>query len=187
MAKLMLIKEAIENGKNVLDNVAGMYDSAMSVYGAFDGATEFEQRNRSLELVIVNGTEHELRFNDEHFDSGTWFTSPKPLNIQSGDVSIAFVANRQGSVLTGVTGGMKYEIVGTGKYLLMGFTNPQVGSYKNFIAVGGNDRTAQWAYDNSFDDSVKNEYVDGYHLTCTLHEGSRTPYRRMQYAINQLE
>ena len=74
------------------------------MYRKFEGATEFKERHRSLELAIINGSSKELRFSKEHFDSGTWFVSPEPLVLKPGEASIAYVASRPGSILTGVTG-----------------------------------------------------------------------------------
>ena len=98
------IRAAIEAGRSVIDAVSGLYDSAINFYGKFEGALEFKNRHRSLELVIINGCSKEIKFSNEHFDSGTWFVSPKPLDLKPGEASIAYVANRQGSVATGVSG-----------------------------------------------------------------------------------
>lgn len=185
MAQLAAIQNAIATGASILDSVADVYDSAMRVYGAFDGATDFSQRHRSLELCIVNGTSKDLRFYEEYFDSGTWFTSPKPLIIPPGEVSVAYVANKQGSVCTGVSGGIKYEIVGSICYMLCGFTNPHMGSYKNFVAISWSDGTAKGAYDNCYDDTVKMQTIEGFSVTCTMHEPKKSPFRMMQYTVTE--
>jgi len=65
------VQAAIETGKSSTDAVGGLYDSAVSVYGKFDGARQLKDRHRSLELV-VNGTSNNLKYDGEYFDSGTW-------------------------------------------------------------------------------------------------------------------
>ena len=81
MAQLAEIQAAIEAGKSSINAVGGLYDSALSVYGRFDGARQLKDRHRSLELV-VNGTSNNLKYDGEYFDSGTWFESLNPVVIQ---------------------------------------------------------------------------------------------------------
>lgn len=145
-----------------------------------DGARELKNRARSMELVIANGSKYPLKFCQEYFSSGTWFSQPD-LNVAPGDATIATVANRQGSVLTGVTGGMAWEIVGTRKYLILGFTNPCMGSYKTWIDVL--DRPdAKYGYDHSKDDSVKMYTKEGFALLAQL-KSSNIAHRRFVFGI----
>lgn len=182
--KLAAVQAAIAAGKDIVNDLAGVYDAALNFYGKFQGATDFKDRHRSLELALVNGCPNSLEFDSEYFDSGTWFTSPQPLVVGPGDTSMSFVANRQGSVMTGVTGGVKYRISGTNLALYMGFTNPEMGSYKNYVEVRPNDQPARYAYDNSNDDSVKirsNDY--GFRLTCTMRNPKISSFRLFEYTI----
>jgi len=43
------------------------------------------------------------------------------------------VANQQGSVACGVTGGIKLKVCGDNFYLYIGFNNPCIGGYKYFF------------------------------------------------------
>lgn len=185
MAQRAEIRAAMEAGKSSIDAVGGLYDSALSVYGRFDGAKELKDRHRSLELVVVNGTSNNLKYNDEHFDSGTWFESLKPLVIQPGKAAVAFVANRQGSFMTGVAGGLRFEIEGTGKYLVIGFTNPHMGSYKTSIHVCGSDKPAKYGYDHAEDDSIKFYKEQGFLLAARLSKAKKDAMKLMEYAISK--
>ena len=88
------LKAAITAGTDIINGLSGVYDAAMKFYGKFEGATEFENRYRSLELAIVNASDHDLEYDSAYFSSGTWFTSPLPLVIKPGEVCMGFVANR---------------------------------------------------------------------------------------------
>lgn len=184
MAQLAEIQAAIEAGKSSINAVGGLYDSALSVYGRFDGARQLKDRHRSLELV-VNGTSNNLKYDGEYFDSGTWFESLNPLVIQPGKAAVAFVANRQGSFMTGVSGGLRFEIEGTGKYLVIGFTNPYMGSYKTSIHVCGSDKTAKYGYDHAENDSIKFDKEQGFLLVALLGEAKKGAIKLMEYKISK--
>eukprot|EP00918_Siedleckia_nematoides_P076279 GHVU01166766.1.p1 GENE.GHVU01166766.1~~GHVU01166766.1.p1 ORF type:complete len:194 (-),score=34.70 GHVU01166766.1:550-1131(-) len=177
-----LIKAAKE-GLDIMDVIGDYYDKTIAIYKKFEGATEFKDRNRSLELLLVNATHHTLVFEEEYFDSGTWFWSPLPLNIKPGKSSIMYVADRQGSILCGVTGGLRYKIEGDNKYLYLGFTNPEAGCYKNFITVTPNKMGAKFGYDNAEDDTVKHLDVAGYHVQCTMKPPKKSDYKMFEYVI----
>ncbi|MCB0370123.1 MAG: hypothetical protein KDD45_12045, partial [Bdellovibrionales bacterium] len=65
-----------------------------------------------------------------YFDSGTWVYS-WPARIKAKTAVTGFVANGQGTWLTGVSGGLKLRVEGHDIFLGLGFTNPQFGGYKN--------------------------------------------------------
>lgn len=180
------IIKAAKEGYTVMDTLGYFYDDTLAVYHKFDGATEFKDRHRSLELLLVNGTTKPLAFEEEYFDSGTWFWSPLPLVIEPGKGSMMYVANRQGSILTGVTGGLRYRIQGENKWVYLGFTNPQAGCYKTFITVTSDKKGAQYGYDNAQDDTVKNFDVEGYHVQCTMHPPKKCAYKMFQYIIYEV-
>jgi len=141
-------------------------EEAVNVFNTLHGAKELKNRARSLELAIANGSKYPLRFSKEYFSSGTWYSQPK-LEVAPGETTIATVANRQGSWFTGVTGGMSWEIVGTGKYLILGFTNPYIGSFKTWVGVL--DRSdPKYGYDNSYDDSIKRKSENGFAVLAQL-------------------
>jgi hypothetical protein len=178
---------AVTDGRDVINEVGGIYDAALGFYQKLDGAAEFKERHRSLELVIVNATHEMLEFDSEYFDTGAWFYHPEPLRIHPGDVSILFVASKAGSFATGVTGGLKYRIGCTGKALFMGFCNPHIGSYKTFVAVDDQSQSAKWAYDECSDDSVKvRENDHGFRLTTRMREPKQSPYKLFEYTIKNV-
>lgn len=182
-AKVAALKEAISSGKDILGDMGEIVDKALAFYGKFEGALEFRDRHRSLELTVVNACRYTLEFDSEHFDSGTWFVSPQPLVIEPGNISVLYVADRQGSFCCGVSGGLKYRIAGSGKCLYVGFTNPHMGCYKTFVDVTGGSEGPQYAYDNSQDDTVKQKNAGGFRVTCTLKEGKKSPFKNFQYTI----
>lgn len=109
-----------------------VYNFAM----VFDGAKKLKKRYRSLELVIVNGlTNHSLKYSGFHFDSGNFFSHPTSRVIEPQSFTIATVANKQGSVLCGVAGGMAFKISGTSLYFIIGFTHPALGSIKSVVDI----------------------------------------------------
>ena len=190
LAAIAGIASAAEAGISVVETVDGVYDLAKKIYtdgSALDGAKEFEDRYRSLELTIVNGTTHKLEFEEggDYFDSGTWFTSFRPLVIESGQAALGFLANRQGSFLTGVTGGLRLNIEGTDLALFMGFTNPAIGSYKNSIHVWEASKEAKEAYECALDDSIKRHVENGYRLVALLAEPNEGGMKRMEFVITE--
>ena len=105
--------------------------------------------------------------------------------IKLGKAAVAFVANRQGSFMTGVSGGLRFEIEGTGKYLVIGFTNPYMGSYKTSIHVCGSDKTAKYGYDHAENDSIKFDKEQGFLLVALLGEAKKGAIKLMEYKISK--
>jgi hypothetical protein len=183
MAELALIAAAAGEGKSVADTVKGVYEE-LSI---LDGATEFKERHRSIELFIVNGTTTDLVFESggEHFDSGTWFSSLRPLVIKPGHGGLALVANRQGSLFCGVSGGLRLLMKGTPYALFLGFTNPQFGCMKTAIHVWDSSKTAQDVYEVAADDTVKRYTEHGYLLVATLRDSKKGGQRMMEFVISK--
>jgi len=181
LENLPAILEDFRKGNPIVEHVSNTYDAVMDLYDKLDGADAFKDRNRPLELTVINGLKKKLRFKNEYFNSGTFYVHPKPLDIPPGGVSPLFVTNRQ-AALTGVTGGLEYEIVGTGKSLVIGFTNPLTGGYKNFIDVGAG-LTAQYAYENSHDDKVKREPKGEFEISATKEKPKEGASMRFEYTI----
>lgn len=148
---------------------------------SLDGARELKDRHRSLKLVIANHYNRNLLFRKEYFDSGTMFSDPD-VKVAPGQVTVATVANKQGGFLTGVTGGMAFEIEGTGKYLIIGFCNPHSGSYKFSIGIA-NEPNAELGYNNSWDSSLKQATTDGFALVAKMAD-SKIAMRRFVYGIS---
>ena len=182
------IAGAAAAGKSAVDAVDGLYDLGKKIYTdarALDGAAEFKDRHRSLELTIVNGTANKLEFEQggDYFDSGTWFTSFRPLVVPPCTAALGFVANRQGSILTGVSGGLRLRIQGTNLALYVGFTNPQFGSLKTSIHVWDASKPASAAYDCTEDDSIKRATENGYRVSALLADPKEGGMRRMEFVI----
>uniref|UniRef100_A0A914VTJ7 Uncharacterized protein n=1 Tax=Plectus sambesii TaxID=2011161 RepID=A0A914VTJ7_9BILA len=97
-----------------------------AVVRGFDGALNIKDRHRSLQLTVLNNTPYTLRYSGVYFDSGTSYYDPCAV-ILPGKGCTSFVASKQGAILTGVTGGTKYKIVGSNNLsLYIGFCNPLV-------------------------------------------------------------
>ncbi len=179
------IKEAVLSGKDLINDAASnCYDAAVSFYHKLDGGSDFKDRHRSLELVIANASNETLEFDSEYFDAGTWFHHPEPLRLQPGDVTMLFVASNAGSLVTGVNGALKYRIASTDKCLFVGFSNPNIGSYKTYVAVDHQTQTARWAYERCEDDTVKVKPNDfGYQLTAKMRPPKQSPFKLIEYTI----
>lgn len=79
---------------------------------AFEGAWDIKDRTRSLQLTFVNGLkDKKLEYAGDYFDSGTWYETWKPQFLPDS-VMQGTVANSQGGIFTGVTGGIKLKISG---------------------------------------------------------------------------
>lgn len=109
----------------------------------------------------MNLATEDVVIEDTYFDSGTWYQTWLP-EIKGGMVVQGTVANSQGSWFTGVTGGMRLSIRGTGIYIYVAFNNPYSGSYKNYGELSYDWHPASYAYDNSQNNYPKNTYLGGY-------------------------
>ena len=166
-----------------------LYDSAISAYSRFDtGTQDFKEYHRHIEIAITNGVKYQLHYEDDHFDSGTFFEHPKPIDIEPGTASILYVTNKAGSVLTGVSGGLDYKIKGsTGdQHLYIGFSNPQTGSYKTFVSVG-TGKSAEWAYDQLDNADFKRVTENGFGVTAAIRPAKRGEYRTFDIVIVEEE
>ena len=146
---------------------------------------EFKSRFRSLELEIINDTSSELKLCEDFFSSGTWFQSFDPSVIKPHKTVTLYVANQAGSS-TGVTGGLKFAIRGTRKYLILGFNNPVLGSYKTSITVTTDaDLEAKHGYLTSKNDKAKKKEEKGYDLQATLYEAREGGKKLAVYKISE--
>ena len=118
---------------------------------------------RSIELRIKNRTNKDLKFNEEYFNSGNWLKALKPLDIPAHNESVGYAVNAFDGCLTGVSGGLRYELT-TDKqlFLYIGFTNPWIGCNKIFIDIDAEKKPASWPYDQSYDDLAKSSHKEGY-------------------------
>ena len=154
------------------------------LYGTLEESEDLKSRHRSLELVLVNGTTKPIRFHSEYFAHGTWFTQPNKLVTQPGSTSVSFIATT--GDWYGVAGGMRYIIEGTGKYLIIGFTNPDSGCYKTFIQCTSDAHLkAKHGYNHSFDDKVKFKREEGYTLAALIGEAKKGAMKLMEFIISE--
>ena len=144
-----------------------------SLYGHFIETKKWKGRTRKLEVVVINGTTKHLQFDEDYFETGHWFSAPPSLFLQPGSGVVGFAANRPG-FLTGVTGGMRWKIEGTSKYVVIGFTNPRVYRNKTFIQCTSEQKmTAKMGYKRTYDDRLKFEMVDGFVVSAIVHPGRK--------------
>ncbi|WP_455925447.1 hypothetical protein [Pseudomonas putida] len=185
------VQAAIDAGTDIVNSVVGLKDAVMNLYGSFEGAKAFADRHRSLEMVVVNATRRRLVWENSFFDSGTTFAGPMPLNVLPVDThepvgaTLWTVANGQGSVMTGVSGAGKWRIEGTRFALVVGFTNPQFGSFKSEIGVVGRDAAARIAYDACDNVDAKQYEALGYTVSVIADEAKAGGNRRFVFCITE--
>uniref|UniRef100_A0A914VEC5 Uncharacterized protein n=1 Tax=Plectus sambesii TaxID=2011161 RepID=A0A914VEC5_9BILA len=154
-----------------------------AVVQGFEGTLHLKDRHRSLELTILNNTPYTLRYSGVYFDSGTSYYDAC-AQILPGKGCSWFVANKQGGILTGVTGGTKYSIVGSKNLsLYIGFCNPAIGSLKHYVSVQHDGYSANYGYDQCQDDDMKHFSENGFVLTVEKAE-SKIAHRRFIYTIS---
>ena len=156
-----------------------------SVERPLGDTNEFANRRRTLDIAILNNTTDTLRFVEDYFYCGSWYVSPKPVNIPPREISIAYVSSRKPSIL-GVNGGVMYELLRQSKFLYIGFDNPTIGSYKTFIDLSGQRRSAEWACRQTKTDSVKNHYDGNYHIMAVLKPPTQSKFRLLRYTLEDI-
>lgn len=129
--------------------------------GLFEGAWNIKDRTRSLQLTFVNLALEDVVIDGNYFNSGTWFQSWTPI-IPAGMVCQGTVANSQGSIMTGVAGGLKLRIKGTNIKIMIGFTNPYIGSYKHAGWLTIWEESPWYGYDQAQNNYPKNSQLQGY-------------------------
>lgn len=169
MAEVAVIEKVTEYA---LENPEGLATwstryAAATIQGykdLFGGADKPEDRHRSLQLTLINATDHDIILQDHIFESGTWVYS-FPARIAARQAVTGFVANSQGSILTGVSGGFAFRVEGQNLSFGLGFTNPQFGGYKTSIILRRNiNGLATAAYDTAQNNYPKLESMDGFEL-----------------------
>lgn len=103
----------------------------------------------------------------------------------TGQAALLLVATTKDSKSIRVSGGLRFKIEGNDKYIHLGFTNLQDGSYKNFITVTNAQTMANFGYDNAEDDTKKNVYVAGYNGQCTVLPPRISQHKMFQYIIKK--
>ncbi len=130
---------------------------------AFSGAWNIKDRFRSLQLTFVNLTPKIVEYEEDYFNSGTWFETWKP-EMKPKSITQGTVANAQGSWGSGVTGSLKLSIANTNIFLYLGFNNPTFGSYKFSGAIVAANKDPSYGYEISVNNSPKLVKNMGYKL-----------------------
>ena len=147
----------------------------------------FRKRFCSLELSIVNKTERAtLQLKEEHFSSGSWFEHFLQASMEPGKTYTAFVSSKKGAPF-GVTGGLKFAINNgkKQKYLILGFTNPMLGSYGTYINISvDDDCTARSGHENSKNNSHKFLTVEGYQLEAVVQQAQEGGDKMIIFTIS---
>lgn len=183
------VSAALDAGKDVIESVSGLKDAVLNLYNSFEGADAFVERSRKLELVVINATSRRLVWENSFFDTGTTFTGPIPLNILPVDETEAVgatlwaVANSQGTIMSGLSGAGKWQIEGTAFSLVIGFTNPQFGSFKSEIGIVGRDAEARIAYDATDNVEAKQFNMFGFTVSAYADEAKVGADRRLVFCV----
>jgi len=188
------ISAAIKAGTDVVTSTTKLVDSVDTLYRRFEGASQFKERHRTLELLVINATKRRLIWEDAFFDSGTTFAGPLPLNVlpckgeyAEEGAGLWAVANTSGSFLTGVSGGGKWRIEGTPFSLVIGFTNPQFGEYKTAIGIASRFANARAGYDAAENVHAKQYDAFGFVTRVYPDHPKLSPHRRFVYCIAESE
>ncbi|KAL3857228.1 hypothetical protein ACJMK2_011920 [Sinanodonta woodiana] len=144
---------------------------------------EFKQRFRSLEICIDNKTSEALSFMECYFCTGGMFQiNERPRDVVPRSGSVYLVAST--AYFTGVSGGLKFKVVGKDLYLHIGFSNPFLGSYKTFVRLTKDGTvTAEWPYFMLNDGSKKTDECDKYIVELTFTDSHYSPFQRIHCRI----
>eukprot|EP00091_Calanus_sinicus_P007996 TRINITY_DN19461_c0_g1_i1.p1 TRINITY_DN19461_c0_g1~~TRINITY_DN19461_c0_g1_i1.p1 ORF type:complete len:147 (-),score=23.58 TRINITY_DN19461_c0_g1_i1:33-434(-) len=100
---------------------------------------DYRVRYRSLELNVENMTDFRLEFMGDYFESGLWHDNPGHHIIEPQSKQRYIVTSKMGGFLVGVTGAVKYSVVGQGCFLYICFSAPVAGAYKTKVALHHTD------------------------------------------------
>ena len=154
-----------------------------SLYGHFKETKQWTNRAKKLEIVVINGTTKKISFENDHFDTGHWFVSPKKLVLQPGNGTVGFAANRP-LFPTGVTGGMRWKIEDTEMFVVIGFTNPRVYRNKTYIQCTSDEKvTAKTGYRYTRDDRVKFKTENGFIVAAMVQQGRKGADKLYEFII----
>merc|ERR1719369_379007 len=75
---------------------------------------DYRVRYRSIELNMENMTDFRLEFMGDYFESGLWHDNPGHHIIEPRTKQQYIVTSKMGGFLVGVTGAVKYSVIGEG-------------------------------------------------------------------------
>lgn len=117
-----------------------------------DPSSKLKNKHRWVSVTIFNQTQFELTYKDSYFSSGRYEDKPKS-HIKPFSSETFTGCDRDGSILTGVSGGTLYlmRMPNAGNTyneidLGIGFSNPQTGSNKIAVLIG-KSTSAKKAYE----------------------------------------
>merc|ERR1711915_72907 len=104
---------------------------------------DYRVRFRSIEINLVNTTDFTLEMMGDYFETGLWHDNPGHHSVKPQSKQSYIVTSKMGGFLTGVTGAIKFSVVGQGCFLYLCFSAPTVGSYKTRVAIKNEDLLAE--------------------------------------------
>ena len=132
------LEALVKNASNVADVVDVLINKFHSWFG---GVGNVREKARYLEITLVNMSTKNQRvvMEDNWFDSGRFWSAPFG-SIPPGSAKTFFVCDKDGSLFTGVSGGIGLRVYkgdsknvfedGNGSWWICTFSNPYSGSSK---------------------------------------------------------
>ena len=150
--------------------------------------SDFRNRRRGLELTVQNNTAAAtLTLTDQYFFSGTWQENFHQASILPGSGAKALVSNKAW-LPTGVTGGLMFTITIEGKkavqYFIIGFTNPTLGTCKNYITITDEELGAEYGYEHAENNHHKYVTFDEFIIEATLATPADGGKKHMLFTIS---
>merc|ERR1711915_847504 len=107
---------------------------------------DYRVRFRSIEINLVNTTDFTLEMMGDYFETGLWHDNPGHHSVKPQSKQSYIVTSKMGGFLTGVTGAVKFSVVGQGCFLYLCFSAPTAGAYKTKVALKREDQPAGSEY-----------------------------------------
>ena len=138
-AALAAVTAGIEAGSKGID----LTEKSINLFNTLVGSSaNIWDKNRPLEIIIVNiSTSASLLMEDSWFDSGRFWSQPG-FSIGPGQSATFHVCNKDGGIMTGVSGGVGFRASNMAgqkldNWLICTFSNPWSGGIKGKIAIKG--------------------------------------------------
>ncbi|OJJ22334.1 hypothetical protein BKI52_06525 [marine bacterium AO1-C] len=154
----MAVLEGVMAAAELATEVGGMVKSFIP-----DSPKDLKDKHRWMTVTIINETQYNIVFEESYFDSGRFWTPP--TNTPAFKSMTFSGCNKDGSILTGVSGGALFQLQmpkeGGGYEKLnfgVGFSNPEAGSIKisGIYPTKSGEEGAKQAYDK-VDDGTTNK------------------------------
>jgi len=145
----MSVVEAILDAAELTDAIEGAEDavaSASESSGEPSAPAPPPQKNRTVQLSVLNHTQFRLVPDSSYFYSGRFDVAP--ADVAPFDTMTFTAVDADDSILTGVSGAVTFSMTlpnGASCRVGIGFSNPEWGSYKTNIAFDPDDSQAEGA------------------------------------------